>query len=108
MGFVQPLHLGLVLLCLGAVLAASAHGDNNVDDDQTHDADGQLIGGLIEIVGTTLSVLGLNAQKHALMLGRKVADGRTVPLRGCCSVRVRWLCGFALFLLGQLVEGAAL
>jgi hypothetical protein len=80
----------------------------------------QLIGIAIEFVGTTLSVIGLNGQKWALMATKDVplpgserGIGQTKPfflLRACAWLRQNWMWAafFGVFALGQITISVAL
>ena len=74
----------------------------------------QLIGIAIEFVGTTLSVIGLNGQKWALMRtkGHHVGepDGANICVRAWhwLLYNWRWAVAFAIFTSGQIIISAAL
>ena len=67
------------------------------------DAHQQLTGVVLELVGTTLSVVGLNLQKWSFL---DRGDGGVL----CCGLQLgwRWLLGFVVFAAGQVTEMAAL
>ena len=97
--------------------ASSSAEDVDVDGKEEPATGGgkmQLIGVLIEVLGTTLSVFGLNAQKHALMQKRQFEEQvrSGVPAEaartGGCPLSVRWMLGFLLYFVGQCVESLAL
>ena len=70
----------------------------------------QLTGAVIELIGTTLSVVGLNLQKWSF-LNRETDDAGSVG-NGvvCCGLRLswRWWVGFVVFAAGQVGEALAL
>lgn len=58
----------------------------------------QVLGVIIELIGTTLSVVGLNGQKHALMRAEIMRNTENVWQNW------RWAVAFAVFFLGQGTE----
>jgi hypothetical protein len=66
-------------------------------------SDQQLTGVVLELVGTTLSVAGLNVQKWSFL---NRGGGGVL----CCGLKLgwRWLLGFVVFATGQVIEMAAL
>lgn len=65
-----------------------------------------LIGVLLQLTGTTLTVLGLNGQKYGHMWGEnQEALGKEKPKT--LAKNWRWVLGFAAFFIGQFTEWAA-
>jgi len=63
----------------------------------------QLIGALIQVVGSSVSIIGLNAQKWAMEVQDKLSEEERAS--SCASWR--WTLALGVFTLGQIIQTAA-
>jgi hypothetical protein len=89
--------------------AVGAMAECNLDEG----ADQQATGVIIALLGTTMSVLGLNGQKYALMHANMVREKRRQSqedgelLQVCACINWRWILGFVVYAAGQGTEALA-